>query len=275
MNILIIIVTWNKKNYVLELLDSVATLAGSDYSIDIVVVDNASEDGTVEVIKEQYPQVKLICNSENIGGTGGFNTGLKWAFENEKYEYLWLLDNDVVVHKNALVELVSVLEINKDIAIAGSTMMQLDFPHKINEIGAFIDRTNGQIKLNRHLETIPAWQGNSAQELLNKDVDLSKQLSSCLSYMDVDYVAAASLLIRANVAKEAGLWRDYFIHFDDIEWCLRIADMGHRVVVSSKSLIWHLSAVAKISTWILYYDNRNVLDLLENHGATQADISRV
>ena len=57
---------------------------------------------------------------------------------------------------------------------------------------------------------------------------------------DVDYVAAGSLLIRADVAKQAGIWRDYFIHFDDVEWCLRIGKMGHRVLASAKSLIWHL-----------------------------------
>jgi len=93
--------------------------------------------------------------------------------------------------------------------------------------------------------------------------------------MDVDYVAAASLLIRADVAKKAGLWRDYFIHFDDVEWCLRIADRGHRVVVSAKSLIWHLSAAAKVPTWVLYYDNRNILDLLKTHGADALTLQRL
>ncbi|MCK5877102.1 MAG: glycosyltransferase family 2 protein, partial [Candidatus Marithrix sp.] len=275
MNILIIIVTWNKKQYVLDLLNSITTLERSDYSIDILVVDNASEDGTAETIKNNYPQVNLICNPENIGGTGGFNTGLKWAFSNDNYQYLWLLDNDVLVHKQALVELVNVLEANPDIAIAGSTMLQLDYPWRINEMGAFIDRVTGKLILSRHLETVPSWQGSSAQDLLEKDGDLTKHLVHCQPYMDVEYVAAASLLINAKVAKQAGIWRDYFIHFDDVEWCLRIADMGYRVVVSAKSLIWHLSAIAKIPTWILYYDNRNVLDLLKNHGASPTDLKNL
>ena len=275
MNILIIIVTWNKKKYVLNLLKSITTLERSDYSIDILVVDNASEDKTAEAIIADYPQVNLICNPENIGGTGGFNTGLKWAFAKDDYQYLWLLDNDVLVHKQALIELVNVLEKNPDIAIAGSTMLQLDYPWRVNEMGAFIDRVTGKLILNRHLETIPNWRGYSASELLNQKADLTKHLTHCQPYMDVEYVAAASLLINAKVAKQAGIWRDYFIHFDDVEWCLRIADMGYRVVVSAKSLIWHLSAIAKIPTWILYYDNRNVLDLLKNHGATSADLKKL
>lgn len=267
--ILIIIVTWNKKQYVLDLLDSVMTLDYPTEAIDILVVDNASNDGTAEVLRAQYPHVHLIYNAENLGGTGGFNTGLQWAFSQSenRYKYLWLLDNDVLVHRRALAELVAVLETQPRIAIAGSTMMQLDYPWRINEMGAFVDTQHrpGHLILNRHLECIQAWQGKTAQQLLSEDVDLSQHLMHCNPYMDVEYVAAASLLIRADVAKQAGLWRDYFIHFDDVEWCLRIGKMGHRVVVSAKSLIWHLSAAAKVSTWVLYYDNRNVLDLLTVH----------
>jgi len=71
-NILIIIVTWNKKSYILELL---ASLAKPDYpsqAIDILVIDNASTDGTVGAIKAAYPYIHLICNPDNLGGTGGF-----------------------------------------------------------------------------------------------------------------------------------------------------------------------------------------------------------
>ncbi|MEZ5671363.1 MAG: hypothetical protein R3E08_02885 [Thiotrichaceae bacterium] len=133
-------------------------------------------------------------------------------------------------------ELVNVLEEKSDIAIAGSTMMQLDYRGESIRMGAFVDMQyhSGHLVLNRHLETIPAWQGKTAMQLLGENVDLSQHLMHCNSQMDVEYVAAASLLIRAQVAKKAGLWRDYFIHFDDVEWCLRIGKMGHRVVVSAK-----------------------------------------
>ncbi len=275
--VLIIIVTWNKKQYVLDLLGSIKTLNYPEQDIDIVVVDNASNDGTAEAIREQYPHLHLICNPENIGGTGGFNTGLKWAFGQTQYQYLWLLDNDVLVHHNALIELVNLLEQKADVAIAGSTMMQLDYPWRINEMGAYVDRCFqvGQLILNRHMEVIPAWFGKTTEELLITDVDLSKLLMHCNEFMDIEYVAAASLLIRADVAKKAGLWRDYFIHYDDVEWCLRIGEMGHRVVVSAKSLIWHLSAAAKVPTWVLYYDNRNVLDMLQHHGVQASMLKRL
>ncbi|GAW86030.1 conserved hypothetical protein [Bathymodiolus platifrons methanotrophic gill symbiont] len=265
--ILIIIVTWNKKEYVIDLLNSLSVINFPREQLDILVIDNASNDGTFEALEAQFDDIEIIRNAENIGGTGGFNTGLAWAFDqpDSRYDYLWLLDNDVVVHKNALSELVTVLEENSETAIAGSTMMQLDYPWRINEMGAFVDQQNGTLVFNRHYEEISNWQGTPIDDLLVEDADLSQQLMHCQPVMDVDYVAAASLLIRAPVARQAGLWMDFFIHFDDVEWCLRIGKAGHRVVVSAKSLIWHLSAAAKVPNWILYYDNRNILYLLAKH----------
>ena len=80
--------------------------------MDILVVDNHSNDHTAEAITQLYPHIHLIVNSENLGGTGGFNTGLKWAFgqPESRYKYYWLLDNDVVVHRQTLIELVKLLE---------------------------------------------------------------------------------------------------------------------------------------------------------------------
>jgi len=277
--ILVIIVTWNKKSYILDLLASLTCIDYPLNALDILVVDNASEDDTLAAINAAYPYVTVISNEENLGGTGGFNRGLQWAFEQPagKYQYLWLLDNDVLVHRRALAELVALLEAKPDAAVAGSTMMQLDYPWRVNEMGAFIDRHSnvGHLLLHRHLEIVPAWQGLSPSELLKVDADLTQHLMHCQPFMDVEYVAAASLLVRAEVAKAARLWRDYFIHYDDVEWCLRIANMGYRVMVSAKSIIWHLSAIAKIPTWVLYYDNRNMLDLLKQHGVEQSAIRRV
>ncbi|MDT8407313.1 MAG: glycosyltransferase family 2 protein [Methylococcales bacterium] len=270
--ILTIIVTWNKQDYVLDLLNSLQNLDYPEHALDVVVVDNASQDDTVALIKARFPAVKLLLNDENLGGTGGFNTGLAYAFAKAEgtYDYLWLLDNDVVVHRQALSALVSTLEHKPDVAVAGSTMLQLDFPWRINEMGAYVDRVRGELLLNRHHQVVPGWRGQAVQDLLAGPGDLSQQLQHCQPAMDVDYVAAASLLIRAPVAKQAGLWLDFFIHFDDVEWCLRIAELGHRIQVSARSLIWHVSAAAKVPSWVLYYDNRNVLYLLARHGVPEA-----
>lgn len=272
--VLAIIVTWNKKKYVVNLLHSLANIEYPPKKLDILVVDNASTDGTVATLDRLFgDDITILRNPENIGGTGGFNTGLAWAFEQPEsdYDYLWLLDNDVLVHKNALAELVATLEQNPDAAICGSTMLQLDFPWRINEMGSFVNLQRGVLQFHRHFEEVPGWHHRPVRELLQESAyDLSRKLPACQPAMDVDYVAAASLLIRVPIAKQAGLWMDFFIHFDDVEWCLRIAHMGHRIMVSARSLIWHVSAIAKIPSWILYYDNRNILYVLDKYSTKRA-----
>ena len=86
----IVIVTWNKKSYVMGLLQSLRDIDYDNH--DIIVVDNASTDDTCRAIREQFPQVNLIVNSENLGGTGGFNTGLRYVLRKGGYKYTWLLD---------------------------------------------------------------------------------------------------------------------------------------------------------------------------------------
>lgn len=266
--ILIIIVTWNKKEYVLDLLRSVQEISYPGEAIDILVVDNNSRDGTADAIASRYPDVHILRNPENLGGTGGFNAGLQWAFDQDasRYDYFWLLDNDVVVHHRALRELVGVLEENKNAGVAGSTMMQLDYPWRINETGASVNLRYGNLVLNNHRREISCWEHQPVQKLRFSPNNIATFLNYPDDFMEVDYVAAASLLVRADTAKNAGLWLNFFIHYDDVEWCLRISRMGYRILVSFNSIIWHLSAVGKVPTWIQYYDSRNALYLLKAHG---------
>lgn len=248
--VLTIIVTYDKKEYVSNLLKSLKEVDFKNY--DVIVVDNASTDGTADYIEEHFSHVSVIRNSVNGGGSAGFNTGLSYAFKKHGYEYYWLLDNDVVVSKDTLEKLVEVLDKDNEIAIAGSQMCQLDNPMVTNEIGAFVDLHMGRLVLNRHM---------------------TRRRNNTTGIFDVDYVAGASMLVRANVAKRAGCWEDFFIHFDDVDWCLRIKKMGYRVVGVADSVIWHLSAMEKPVTWALYYDIRNMLFLLEKH-ASKKDVKR-
>lgn len=248
--VIIIIVTFNKKDYVVNLLNSLKTINYTNY--DIVVVDNASDDGTAEYLEKHFTYLTVIKNSENKGGSGGFNTGLAYAFQRNEYKYYWLLDNDVVVSDDSLRNLVNVLEQYDDIAVAGSQMCQFDNPEVTNEIGAYVDYYNGHLILNRHL---------------------TRKSNNSTGIFDVDYVAAASMLVRADIAKNIGLWEDFFIHFDDVDWCLRIKKAGNRIVGVADSVIWHLSAAEKPITWQQYYDVRNMLYLLAKH-ASKKEVAR-
>ncbi len=276
--VLIIIVTWNKRADVLRLLSSLREMDYPGAAYDLLVVDNASDDGTVDALASAFPGIRLICNSDNLGGSGGFNTGLQWAFDQpiDTYDYLWLLDNDVVVHRRALAELVEALETDDTIGVVGSTMMQTEKPWTVNEMGGFLNRANGRLKLNMAGRQIDAFKERTSEELATADVSICSELASAGGIVEVDYVAAASLLVGCQNARRNGLFRDYFIHFDDVEWCFRMARTGYRSAVSATSLVWHHSSSSRnIPALVYYYNNRNLLNLLKDYGEDDAAIFRL
>ncbi|MDD4871116.1 MAG: glycosyltransferase family 2 protein [Kiritimatiellae bacterium] len=239
----VVIVTWNRKDYVLRLLDSLKVNAYPNWRV--LVVDNASTDGSEEAIRRNHEWVHCLKNPINVGGSGGFNTGLTFFLNEGGYDYIWLLDNDVEVDPGALEVLVESLETHHDAAVAGSHMIQLDGKHLTNEIGADCNLAGGRLELCLH-GSLPWIHGNEVY--------------------DVDYVAACSMLVRFDVMKKVGIMDDFFIHFDDVDWCLRFREAGYRTIACSASRIRHLSGRSKRVTWVLYYDVRNMLYLQYRHG---------
>lgn len=243
-NVCIIIVTWNKKADVLNLLSQLNHINYPKESIQIIVVDNASSDGTIPAIEQAFPSVHLVKHSENLGGAGGFNSGMRRAMEQfPDSEYLWLLDNDVTVDKNALQALVSVMEKHPKAAICGSKIMNRDNPNELIEIGAFIDDRRGDIRRN---EPNP------------------EQLKDPNAVFEVDYVAACSLLARVSAVKQAGLWHEqFFIYWDDMEWGARFNSLGFKVLATNSSIVYHPSWAGRVADntaiWRNYYRSRNSL----------------
>lgn len=232
----IVICNWNKKEYVLNCITSVRKLNYSNY--DIIVVDNASIDGSVQAIKKQFPDQFIIENEYNKGGSGGFNTGIRYALDKQIYKYIYLLDNDVIVDKDALISLVEEMEADENMAIAGSKIYIMDEPNRIQELGAFIDWEQANILLNKNF-------------LLEEEPITDNQV--------VDYVAACSLIVRVQAVEKVGLMNEeYFLYYDDIDWAQRIHLAGYSIKAIAKSKVWHKGGgTIKTSTLPNYYWCRN------------------
>ncbi len=249
-NVQAIIVTWNKKNDVICLLDQLKNINYPKSKLEITVVDNNSDDGTVEAVESGFPRVKLIRNRENLGGAGGFNTGMRWVMENRPdAEYLWLLDNDVLVDRNALKELVAVMEKTPQAGICGSKIMDIDNRHEMIELGAFIDYNAGDVRRN---------------------MPPPEALQNPESVFEVDYVAACSLLARGRLVKKLGIWHEkFFIYWDDMEWGARFNAAGYKVLASNASLVYHPSWAGRVADtaaiWRNYYRTRNSLWFYNNY----------
>lgn len=245
----ILIVTHNKLNYICSLLEDVCKLKLYQTKIDIYVVDNASDDGTQAYLEKfSFANVKVLQTGSNLGGSGGFSYGLQVVSQLE-YDYIWLLDDDVHLDPLALSSLIKTLQNHDEVGLVGSQIRKLKEPHTIQEIGSFINDAKAHLKINF------ANQSN----INNEDILQGK------SYLSVDVCAAASLLIRRQVVQQIGLFENYFLHFDDVEWCLRAKQAGWIVAVNPHSIIWHDSPDFKCRPWINYYDERNLCYCWQKH----------
>jgi len=242
--VVIVIVNWNKRNDVITLLTSLEGICYDNF--EIVIVDNASTDGSVEAIRQAYPDLQVLINSENLGGTGGFNTGLRFAIAKGDYKYIWLLDNDVEVDEASLLELVKIMEADQTIGIAGSRIVDSAKREVTIEAGSFFRWDT--------IEVNPLFRNE-------KEVDTSNTI------YDVDYVALCSALVRTSAIEKVGLMDErYFLFWDDMDWGLQFKKHGFRIVAVLTSIAYHPPFTEKRSIFVdFYYGYRNPLLTYAKH----------
>jgi GT2 family glycosyltransferase len=233
----IIICNYNKSDCVLECIQCILEQKFTDY--DIYVVDNASTDGSAQAIREKYGDcVTLIVNKENLGGSGGFNTGLKAAYE-KGYPYLMCVDNDAMLDENAVGTLASFLDAHPEAGMAASKVCHLEDPDYIQQFGQTID-------FQSFCTEVP---------YLNRLDD-----GSLPEYLYVDSAAACSLMVRRTVIEKIGfLPEENFLYWDDTEWCYLCNQAGMKVASVSTSTALHAMGAKKedVNTFPTYYAWRN------------------
>ncbi len=235
----VVICNFNKKEFVLECVQSV--LESKPHNYDIYVVDNASTDGSVEALKEKYgSQITILANKENLGGSGGFNTGLR-VLRDKGYKYYMCLDDDALVDENAISKLYEYMEENPDVGMAGCRVYHRQLPDYIQQCGLYIDFDHYTA------QTIGA---DRLEDGTLPDV------------IECDTVATCAVMVRGEAVSrpDVGIMpEDNFIYWDDMEWGHRIHLAGYRVVTLANSKALHqMGANAKRpNTFINYYMWRN------------------
>ena len=124
---LAIICNYNRKTDVANLIKSLQQQDSQFF--DVLVVDNASTDESIAYLKDIYPSINFIQNSENLGGSGGFNTGLRYCLKHN-YEYFILLDSDITLKTNCLSELRKTLLSNNANGVIGAKILFMNTPEK-------------------------------------------------------------------------------------------------------------------------------------------------
>lgn len=209
----IIILNYNGKAYLGDLFSSLAELNYPVQKIEIVIVDNASKDGSVDWIQQNYPNVRLLTNSANLGFAKGINGGARAA----SGDYLAFLNPDMRVDKQWLSALMETMLSEKDIACVGSVV--LDWTGKKID---FAGRSNDALNL------CPEPAADAAP-LLDRSTDVP-----------ILFASGGAMLIRCDVFENLGGFdEDYFLYNEDVDLGWRLWLQGYKVLCSTRSLVYH------------------------------------
>ena len=240
----IVIPHWNNVDVISECLNSILLTDFSDF--EIIVVDNASTDNSVEWIKSNYPSVKIIENDENYGYAGGCNIGA----DHSSGEYIIFLNNDTIQEKNWLSILVETMNSNANIAALQ--------PKVLNYYDRNIFDYAGGSGGHMDIYCYPFARGR-VFEKQEKDLGQYNNKEKCF------WSSGTCFMVRKNLFYEAGCFDDtFFAHMEEIDLCWRFYAMGFEVWVEPQSIIYHKNALTlPIHTHKKYYLNhRNSLIML-------------
>lgn len=217
MKLSIIIVNFNGKHFFDECLRSISLAVQFEH--EIIVVDNASSDGSVEYIQTHFPQVKLVVSKANLGFAGGNNLGAKLA----QGQYLLLLNNDTVLLDD-LEPVIRLMDSSPTIGVLGARMVGRDQEYRYSA-GYFPE----------------PWRLLKFSSLFKKDEGFKSGIfPENIDCCDVDWVEGSFLLTPRSVWERlSGLDESYFMYVEDVDYAKRATDLGLHVVYFTKLTYVH------------------------------------
>lgn len=221
----IVVVGWNSAAYLRGCLSSIPAAAGR-LSHEIFVVDNASGDGSADLVRAGFPSVRLIANPSNRGFAAANNQALRLA----SGRYALLLNPDTVAHPGALERLAAFMDASPDVGACGPLLLNEDgsVQHAARRFPTFgfalaSGTVLGRLGLFRSAYDRVKMRGESFD-----------------APMEVDQPSGAALFIRKSVLDRVGLLDEgYFIFFEEVDLCRRIRDAGFRIALRPEARVTH------------------------------------
>lgn len=237
-----------------DVFETVARLRSQEYAAQMrfIVIDNGNEaELSAHLASLAGENCHVVRFEENRGGSAAYIAGMDFARRNyPESSYVWLLDDDAKPNAETLPSLVETMDRlvaeNPRTASVGSTVVSAKDPDRIVECGASFSPLLGH--------AFPKLGGCRLSSVGQQVVR-------------VDYAAACSLLVNVAAVEACGFWGDVFIHFDDIEWGLRVTKAGWRNYATTTSTVVHPEFdPEKAGPWVCYFDSRNMLWLASKYG---------
>ena len=241
----VVILNYNGKKFLEEFLPNVIANTNAEMA-EIVVADNASTDGSVAFMQERFPSIRLIVNDFN----GGFATGYNLALKQIEAEYFVLLNSDIEVTPQWIEPVVKLMDSDPNIAACQPKILSYYDKEKFEYAGAsggFIDKYG-----------YPFCRGRVFQHL---EEDHGQYDDAC----EVFWATGACMFVRADLyLQHGGLDDSFFAHMEEIDFCWRMKNLGHKVYCCPQSKVYHIGGgtLPKSSARKTYLNFRNNLSLL-------------
>jgi GT2 family glycosyltransferase len=213
----IVIPTYNRKEKLVRLINSILQSSYLKDKLEIIVVDDASNDGTFERIKTKLPKVKIMRSEKELFLAGSRNIGIK----NARGDYIFLIDDDNVIDKDCISELINVIEkdFNQPIGIAAPIMYYLKQPNRIWCAGIERDMTTS---LTKYIGRNKTDNGQFNELIESKDFP-------------------NAFMIRRIIIERVGTFDEklFPIHYDEADFGERVRRAGYKIICNPKAKIWH------------------------------------
>jgi GT2 family glycosyltransferase len=238
-----IVLSYNGIELTLQCLSS---LLEQDYTpLEIIVVDNASQDETVSTIQTQFPEIHLIASKTNLGYTAGNNLGIKAALENGA-DFVFLVNNDTLLEPDCVTKLMDVFNNKPNVGIAGPMVYTFDAGEIISSAGGAIDWIKAD----------------------SINIGAGEEDKNQYPERDVDFINGCGLAVRKQVIQQiGGLDEAYFMYWEETDWCTRAKQAGWEVLFAPTALMRHKAPIdpGVLSPVTIYYMTRNRLRFFALH----------
>ncbi|HUN55336.1 MAG TPA: glycosyltransferase family 2 protein [Smithella sp.] len=227
-DISIIIVNWNTKELLLNCVSTIQQ-AINHYKVEIIVVDNASNDGSVQALKDFYPHVKLIQNKENLGFAKANNLGIK----SSSGKYVCLVNSDIEVRGDCLFNMYNYMDKHSTIAVLGPKVFYPDMTGQVScthfpTIWNNICEASGLHKISHRLKI---FSGEHMRYFHHNAI------------LKVDSLVGCFLMIRRSAIDQVGLLDErFFIYVEEVDWCKRFRNAGWDIVFMPDASVIHHDA---------------------------------
>lgn len=245
----VVILNWNTEGFLREFLPGLLRSVEKVEGAEVIVADNASTDGSLKVMREEFPDVRTIVLEKNFGFTGGYNR----AFEQIESDLFVLINSDIEVTEGWLESLVRWMKEHPDCGACAPKLhswQDRDMFEYAGAAGGYIDRYG-----------FPFCRGRVMKRLERDHGQYDKPA-------DVFWATGACLMVRSEVFRRlGGLDERFFAHMEEIDLCWRMQLEGYRVTVVPESTVYHVGGgtLPATSPFKLYLNFRNNLMMLENN----------